>query len=455
MGTENTDIYVIPKISEDERDALKLMSAHSLPDSPAAYGMKAGAVKPKFWKPLVELVGLINALIDRMNTALADVKGKQALAVKSIEKTSSDGLVDTYTITFLSGNTFEFTIENGQQGPQGPQGAQGDPFTYEDFTAEQLAVLKGEKGDKGDKGDTGAQGVSVTGAAVNTDGHLILTLSNGTTIDAGVVSGGSSGDDDSTEPTATLTLSDGFVLTGTVTAPDGWVVESLCPYKDGTNEDYNGDPSDYCDTSISSFNTALSSGIDYSGYVEGLGDGEYKIKLVLYNESTSTQMEFYSNTVEYSGSGGDNTGGGSTDQNALAGAYEADGTFSNRLYTWEEMEANEDAPCYDSSTELWADGYDVVVPDTVTTTPWWYCNNIVFPSTTTCIEDTDDNEIGIVYVKATTPPKFGDMGLGFDEAIEGDGFGGIVVPIGYGDVYKAATNWCNYEGYITEGEMPI
>lgn len=35
----------------------------------------------------------------------------------------------------------------------------GEAFTYEDFTPEQLALLKGEKGDKGDKGDTGPQGI--------------------------------------------------------------------------------------------------------------------------------------------------------------------------------------------------------------------------------------------------------------------------------------------------------
>lgn len=56
------------------------------------------------------------------------------------------------------------TGATGATGPQGPagadgaQGAKGDPFTYADFTAEQLAALKGEKGDKGDKGDTGEQG---------------------------------------------------------------------------------------------------------------------------------------------------------------------------------------------------------------------------------------------------------------------------------------------------------
>ena len=47
---------------------------------------------------------------------------------------------------------------------RGEKGDKGDAFTYSDFTAEQLAALKGEKGDtgaqgpKGDKGDTGSQG---------------------------------------------------------------------------------------------------------------------------------------------------------------------------------------------------------------------------------------------------------------------------------------------------------
>lgn len=35
----------------------------------------------------------------------------------------------------------------------------GDAFTYEDFTAEQLAALTGPMGPKGDKGDTGQQGI--------------------------------------------------------------------------------------------------------------------------------------------------------------------------------------------------------------------------------------------------------------------------------------------------------
>ena len=50
------------------------------------------------------------------------------------------------------------TGPKGDTGEQGPKGDKGDPFTYEDFTEQQLEALRGPKGDKGDKGDTGEQG---------------------------------------------------------------------------------------------------------------------------------------------------------------------------------------------------------------------------------------------------------------------------------------------------------
>lgn len=40
--------------------------------------------------------------------------------------------------------------EKGDQGERGLQGIQGEPFEFEDFTEEQLALLKGEKGDQGE-----------------------------------------------------------------------------------------------------------------------------------------------------------------------------------------------------------------------------------------------------------------------------------------------------------------
>ena len=46
----------------------------------------------------------------------------------------------------------------GETGPAGPKGDKGDPFTYEDFTAEQLASLRGPQGEQGPKGDLGPEG---------------------------------------------------------------------------------------------------------------------------------------------------------------------------------------------------------------------------------------------------------------------------------------------------------
>lgn len=135
-------------------------------------------------------------------------------SIKSIEKTASIGLRDTYTITLSDGSTSSFTITNGKDGssiyikpsredcelpgdayidsnghfmvlvsagvfkdagairgekgdkgdtgPVGPQGPKGDAFKYSDFTPSQLAALKGEPGQKGDKGDKGDPGKAFT-----------------------------------------------------------------------------------------------------------------------------------------------------------------------------------------------------------------------------------------------------------------------------------------------------
>lgn len=51
------------------------------------------------------------------------------------------------------------TGPQGERGIQGPQGPKGDPFTYSDFTEDQINNLKnGPKGDKGDPGERGPQG---------------------------------------------------------------------------------------------------------------------------------------------------------------------------------------------------------------------------------------------------------------------------------------------------------
>ena len=57
----------------------------------------------------------------------------------------------------------------GEQGIPGPPGPKGEPFKYSDFTAEQLALLKGPKGDKGEPGPPG------TGANIDFSGYTTKT----------------------------------------------------------------------------------------------------------------------------------------------------------------------------------------------------------------------------------------------------------------------------------------
>lgn len=63
------------------------------------------------------------------------------------------------------------TGPQGDTGPQGPQGEKGDAFTYADFTAEQLAALKGEKGADGKSAYVSAKNGGYTGTETqfNTD----------------------------------------------------------------------------------------------------------------------------------------------------------------------------------------------------------------------------------------------------------------------------------------------
>ena len=54
------------------------------------------------------------------------IQGQQGNGIASIQKSNSDGLVDTYTITFTDGTYSSFTVTNGEKGENGAQGQQGN-----------------------------------------------------------------------------------------------------------------------------------------------------------------------------------------------------------------------------------------------------------------------------------------------------------------------------------------
>lgn len=69
----------------------------------------------------------------------------------------------------------------GADGLTGPKGDKGDPFTYADFTVEQLEALRGPKGDQGDpgEGDT-ATDVQINGKSITQDGVANIPLASNT-----------------------------------------------------------------------------------------------------------------------------------------------------------------------------------------------------------------------------------------------------------------------------------
>lgn len=186
--------------------------------------------------------------------------GKDGVSVTKIEKTKTEGNKDTYTITYSDGTTSSFIITNGEDGERGIQGIKGEDghspvitindegyWCVDGVTTGILAKgEKGDKGDPGDKGDKGSDGkdgkdgtslltgngapddtlgadgdsyidldtwdyytksngtwtsegniksskgdsgVSVVSCKIDDDGNLIVTLSDGTEINAGKVKG--------------------------------------------------------------------------------------------------------------------------------------------------------------------------------------------------------------------------------------------------------------------------
>lgn len=101
---------------------------------------------------------------------MPDITPVASLAGGVTPEVSIGGKVTVPEIVYLQG----LQGEKGDPGPQGEQGPQGDPgpqgepgpkgddFTYDDFTEEELAALKGDKGDKGPQGDPGPKGDAFT-----------------------------------------------------------------------------------------------------------------------------------------------------------------------------------------------------------------------------------------------------------------------------------------------------
>ena len=117
-----------------------------------------------------------------------------AVSISKIEKTSTEGLVDTYTITYTDGTTTTFTVTNGAQGIQGIQGEKGEDghtpvITIVDgyWAIDGVKTSQLAQGVKGDTGN-GISDISKTGTVGLVDTYTI-TYTDGTTTTFTVTNG--------------------------------------------------------------------------------------------------------------------------------------------------------------------------------------------------------------------------------------------------------------------------
>lgn len=172
---------------------------------------------------------------------MGNIKGS---SINSITKTSTSGLVDTYTVKDQSNVTIgTFQVTNGAKGDTGPQGQQG---------IQGIQGPKGDtgdtgpKGDKGDTGDTGPNGTGIGSVDLKTKIDKVSTydikLTNGTVVGEFSVTDGDKGEKGDTgnngvSPTITATKT-GKVTTITITDINGQQIITL---RDGEDGEGTGD----------------------------------------------------------------------------------------------------------------------------------------------------------------------------------------------------------------------
>ena len=170
--------------------------------------------------------------------------GTDGRSVNNVAKTSTDGLVDTYTITYSDGTTSTFEVTNGAQGAQGIQGEKGEDGHTPVITinADGYWVIDGSVttmsalGQKGEKGDTGV-GISGVTYSLSEDGTMTiitLKLTDGTTSEFSVRNGIDGKDGEAGKSAYQIAVEKGFVGT-----EEEWLEslkgkDGLTPYiKDG------------------------------------------------------------------------------------------------------------------------------------------------------------------------------------------------------------------------------
>ena len=161
-------------------------------------------------------------------------QGDPGVGIESIEKIGTEGLVDTYLITYSNGNTYAFTVSNGATGEIGigiasiqKVNTEGLVDTYTiTFTNGSTTTFTVTNGEKGDTGETGAQGIQGIQGEKGEDGHTpVITIGdNGNWFIDGVDTlqpSNIKGDTGNGISSITKTSTEGLVDTYTITFTNG------------------------------------------------------------------------------------------------------------------------------------------------------------------------------------------------------------------------------------------
>ena len=148
--------------------------------------------------------------------------GKDGISIESVEKVDSEGLTDTYKITYSDGKTTTFTVTNGKDGADGQTPFFGENGNWWIGSVDTGIPAKGQDGSdgedgtdgedgqtpfigengnwwigsvdtgipaKGENGTDGKDGISITDVDINDAGELILYFSEGEPLNLGKIIG--------------------------------------------------------------------------------------------------------------------------------------------------------------------------------------------------------------------------------------------------------------------------
>ena len=106
----------------------------------------------------IKLRNDVDSILNKIENGEIGGAGMTAAQKEQLATAYNHAMSDAVTTADEVNSAVATYVEANKDTLKGAKGDKGDPFTYKDFTQEQLASLKGEKGDKGETGATGANG---------------------------------------------------------------------------------------------------------------------------------------------------------------------------------------------------------------------------------------------------------------------------------------------------------